>query len=376
MPDPRLRRARVATLAMLGMGIATTLAMPAIGALHEPSTVRIVVGLAAILAFTLAQGCVLYSSVTPALSRALHRRFVIAFAAASVVSVPLAGPLGAGKWETWAWIGASVVATAPLLAGRVTALAASAAALAASAGVAAWNGDPVLHSLLLTGSLGLSMVSVAGLHVWLWILLVDAEAGRDAQGRLAAAEERLRFARDVHDLLGHDLSVIALKAELAERLAPVAPERAAREAAELRALAAGALADLRRTVHGYRAVDLPAQLDAIERVLRSSGVRCTVTRPDGDLPPDVAALIVPVLREASTNVLRHSTATWCTIDIVRTGDEVRMTVTNDGVQAAGPDAHSSGLRGLADRLAESGGGLRTEASGGTFALTAVLRDAS
>ncbi|MFI0448948.1 sensor histidine kinase [Actinomadura sp. 6N118] len=371
MPDPRMRTARMATLAMLGMGVATTLAMPALGALSEPSPARVVTGLASIVAFTAAQACVLYSAVTPSLSRSLHRRFALAFGAAALLTVPLAGPLGEG-WETWAWIGAAVIATAPLLADRWLAVPVMVAALATVAGVAWWTGGEIVDQVVLALSVGLTLIFGAGLHVWLWNLLVEAEAGRAAQARLAAAEERLRFARDVHDNLGHDLSVLALKAELAERLGPVSPERAAAEVAELRRLAVSALDDLRRTVHGYRTVDLRAQLDATRQVLESSGVRCTVTHPAEELPPEVAARLVPLLREASTNVLRHSRAAWCDIEIVQREGEVRVTVTNDGAGTPEPDRYSSGLRGLAERMAEGGGKLCTEAVDGRFTLRAVL----
>jgi two-component system sensor histidine kinase DesK len=196
---------------------------------------------------------------------------------------------------------------------------------------------------------------------------------------LAAGEERLRFARDVHDLLGHSLSVIALKAELAQRLVSVDQNRAEQEAAAVRAIAATALTELREVVHGYRRVDLRAQLAAIEQVLRSSGVRCTVTAPAEELPEQVAVPLAAVLREASTNLLRHSAATWCTIDITVRPPESRetmMTVVNDGAGPAAPDGHSSGLRGLAERLAETGGTVRTRVADGRFTLEAVVRSSA
>jgi two-component system sensor histidine kinase DesK len=143
----------------------------------------------------------------------------------------------------------------------------------------------------------------------------------------------------------------------------------------VRGLATSALTELREVVHGYRQVDLREQLTAIERVLESSGVHCTVQAPDGVLPPPVAAPLAAVLREASTNVLRHSRAAWCTIDIVRAGPEFMMTVVNDGAGDAAPDRHSHGLHGLAERLAESGGVLRTRAADGRFTVEAVVRSA-
>ncbi|MGH3778465.1 MAG: sensor histidine kinase [Pseudonocardiaceae bacterium] len=208
------------------------------------------------------------------------------------------------------------------------------ATLAVAVGVAWWTGGSVGKYALITVSIGLSVAAMSGLPAWLWDLLAQAQAGRAAQARLATTQERLRFARDVHDLLGHNLSVIALKAELATRLAPVDAERAAGEAAEVQRLAASALAEMREAVHGYRAVDLREQLTAVAQVLRSSGVRCTVTQPSGELPPEIATQLAPVPREASTNVLRHSKAGWCTIEIIRSGNEVRMIVANDGATGA------------------------------------------
>ncbi|WP_084959367.1 sensor histidine kinase [Thermoactinospora rubra] len=360
-PDSRLRAARIATLATLGMGVAVSLVMPALGALREPRPLWIALGLAAIAAFAAAQAGVLYAAVTPSLGQATHRRLVAAFAAASVLTVPLAAPLGGAAWQTWAWIGASIIGTAPLLAGRALTLAVIPATVLVSYGTAAWSGASPLRAVLITVTVGLSFVALGGLHVWLWQLLLEAREGRDAQARLAAAEERLRFARDVHDLLGHDLSVIALKAELVERLPP---EQARAEAADLRRLAAETLTHLRQAIDGYRRTDLRAELASVERVLRASGVRCTVSAPDGELPQQLA----PMLREASTNILRHSAASWCRIEVTPRG----MTVANDGAGAGEPDPHSSGLRGLADRLAEHGGTLRTRVDGDVFTLEVAL----
>ncbi|WP_083983229.1 sensor histidine kinase [Actinomadura hibisca] len=365
--DRRVRRARAATLAAQGVTVATALAMPAIGLLFEPRPGWIVAGATGTLLFAGALAVALYGAVTPWLGETARRRSLASLAAATVLSVPLVAPAGADEWETWSWIGGTAAGVAPLLLPRVPAALAVAGAAAATAGIGWWAGDPVLY-LLLAASLAVTIAAMSGMPVWMWGLLADAQAGRAAQARLAAAEERLRFARDVHDLLGHDLSVIALKAELAERLAPVDAGAAAREAAEVRRLAASALDGVRGAVHGYRQVDVAAQAAAIERVLAASGVRCTVRGTAAGAPAEFAA----VLREASTNVLRHSRARWCTIEFVRDGGGVRMRVANDGAGEAVPDRRSSGLRGLADRLAESGGTLRTWREDGVFTLEATM----
>lgn len=370
--DRRLPRARIATLASLGSAVLTSLIFPSLGLLSEPALLWLVLGAIGIVAFAAAQAGALYAAVTPWLQETSRRRLLVAFALASILSIPLVGPVGDEHAESWAWLGGSIVGSAPLLFRGRTAAAAVVATVAVGVGMAAWTGGSVGDYLLITVGVGLMVAAVGALPVWLWGLLVEAQAGREAQGRLAAAEERLRFARDVHDLLGHNLSVIALKAELAARLAPMDTDRAAREAAEVQALAGSALLQVREAVHGYRAVDLREQLGATETLLASSGIRCTVTQPEGDLPPVAAAQLAAVLREASTNVLRHSRAGWCTIEIKRQGDEVRLTVVNDGVLGRGPDRHSQGLQGLAERLAEGGGVLNARAENGIFTLDAIL----
>jgi two-component system sensor histidine kinase DesK len=363
------------------MGVLTAALMPGIGLVREPDARWVALGALGIGIFAVAQAGVLYLAVTPWLTERTRRRLLAGFVAATVVSVPLVGPVAAGRWATWAWLGASVVGTVPLLLGPGRAILAAVATVAVAVGVARWTGGSVTDHLVITIGFGLGFAAVSWVQVWFWDLLVRAQEGRAAQALLAATQERLRFARDVHDLLGHDLSVIALKAELAARLATVDPERAGREAAEVRRLAASALTDLRATVHGYRVVELREQVTAVARVLRSSGVRCTVSQPDGELPADIVAQLVPVIREASTNVLRHSRAGWCAITITtvpgRDGDghDVRMTVANDGVVTATPDPHSYGLRGLADRLSEAGGTLRFHTGDGVFTLDVTVRAA-
>lgn len=371
--DQRLRRARRVTLLSLATNAWAILFLPGIGLWREPRAVLVVLGAVGVGGFAIAQWGALYAVVTPWLAEPIRRRLLIGFAVAAVFSVVLVGPVAGGRWATWAWLGASIVGTAPLLVRRRWAVAVALIGVTVSAGIAWQNGDSIRDHLLITGGVGLGIAAVAVLQVWFWDLLVRAEQGRSAQARLSATEERLRFARDVHDLLGHNLSVIALKAELAARLASTDAVRAGREAAEVRRLAASALTELREVVHGYRVIDLPDQLATIGEVLRTSGVRCTISESAGELPPEVVAQLAAVLREAGTNVLRHSAAAWCTIEMTRHSDEVRLTVANDGADGAKPDPHSFGLRGLADRLAESGGLLRTREEGGVFTLDAVVR---
>ena len=375
-PDLRLGRARAAVLGSLAVSVASTVTWPGIAVLRfEARPLWQVLGTVGILAVAGAQAAALYVAATPAHAERTRRRYAVAFLVATLASVPLVAPVatkGEEGWDTWAWLGAAVVGSVPLLMGSVPAVVISVLATVLSAGIGAATGGSAVTFALITAGIGVSLLAIHGLPVVLWHLVLEARDGREARARLAITEERLRFARDVHDLLGHHLSVIALKAELAQRLAPIDAERAGHEAGEVRELAASALAEMREVVHGYRAVDLGAQLDAVARVLGSSGVRCTVTGDAGPLPETVATGLAATVREAGTNVLRHSRARWCTIELVRSADEVRLTVANDGAGDARPDAHSSGLQGLSDRLARSGGRLRTAVADGVFTLDAVL----
>ncbi|WP_344081298.1 sensor histidine kinase [Luedemannella helvata] len=367
----RLAQVRVVTFVVLVTNASAALFLPAVGLWREPEPARQVLGALGIALFSAAQAAVLYTLVTPWLSGRVKRWSRVALALTAVASLPLVGPVGGG-WPTWSWLAACSVGVVPVLTGPLLAIGLSAATVALALAVTPGSiGD----SLIITAGFGAGLAAINVLHVWLWDVLLQAEQGRAAQVQLATAEERLRFARDVHDLLGHNLSIIALKAELAERLAATDGARAGQEAAEVRRLAASTLVELRAAVYGYRQVGLREQLTAIERVLESSGVRCTVSVPDGDLPAQ--AVLTAVVREATTNVLRHSRAGWCTITLQAALGEVRLTVTNDGVRdAAAPDAHSQGLRGLADRLAEAGGVLHTRADGGRFTVEAVVRSPS
>ncbi|MFI7576653.1 sensor histidine kinase [Micromonospora sp. NPDC049497] len=368
-----LSRARTATLVSLASGMAATLLLPAAGLAREPEAWRLASGALGLAAFALVLAAALRTAVTPAPAARIRRRVRLAYAVVAVLSVPLVAPVAVGAWPTWAWLGAALVGGVPFVASLRLVVPALVVAVAVAGAVAAATGTPVVRSVLVTGTVGAGMAAVNGFQVWFWQLLVRAGQGQAAQARLAAAQERLRFAADVHDLLGHHLTVIALKAELASRLAPTDPARAGREAGEAQRLAATALAELRRTVHGYRRVDLAEQLTAVAEVLRSSGVRCTVRPPAGAVPAEAATQLAAVLREAGTNVLRHSRADWCRIEITQEDDVARMTVTNDGVAAtAAPDRHSHGLRGLADRLAAAGGDLRTRSVDGVFTVEATV----
>jgi two-component system sensor histidine kinase DesK len=209
--------------------------------------------------------------------------------------------------------------------------------------------------------------------VWILSLAVQAHEGRAAHTRLALAEERLRFARDLHDLVGHQLSALAVKTQLAVRLSDVDPAAAKAEMSEINALTRKALRELREAVRGYRELDLPAELNSVKAVLEAAGVRCEAHLPYRELPDGVAPVFAYVLREAVTNVLKHSTATFCDISIRFTQEEAELRVRNDGVARRPAADMGSGLIGLGERIAAVGGKLTAHPTDdGEFLLTSVV----
>ncbi|NDU73411.1 sensor histidine kinase [Actinomadura sp. DSM 109109] len=193
----------------------------------------------------------------------------------------------------------------------------------------------------------------------MWELHQEAYAARDALARLAVTEERLRFSRDLHDLLGHSLSLIAVKSELAKRTVRDDPDRAGAEMADVQRAAREALREVRAAVRGYRAVELDAEVAGVRAVLEAAGVRCEIGRlPDG-LPPEVRSVLAWVIREGATNVIKHSEARSCAVSLgvygdAAHGDSVVLEMRNDGVRGAGTAA-GSGLTGLTERVAVLGG---------------------
>ena len=181
--------------------------------------------------------------------------------------------------------------------------------------------------------------------------------------KLAADAERERIARDLHDLLGHTLSVIVLKSELASKLAEKNPTRAAEEIREVERISREALSEVRAAVQGYRGSGLNAELARSKVALDAAGVRLILERSPLELPPETEAGLSMVLREAVTNVVRHARAKHCTVRLEVEGGAYLLSVTDDGVGGLAPEG--SGLTGMRERVRALGGELRRGGEGGT-----------
>ncbi|UCM89393.1 sensor histidine kinase [Streptomyces marincola] len=184
-----------------------------------------------------------------------------------------------------------------------------------------------------------------------WITSRYQEAVRSAarQRQEALVEERMRFARDLHDVLGHSLSVIALQSELGARLVATNPEGARSALKSVADLSRSSIADVREVANGYRMRRLAAEIGEVVDVLRMAGVAVECDDVPDELPPNVEQTLAWVARESVTNILRHSDAARCRMRLSRVCDRVTFEISNDGVGPWDGQA-GSGLLGLRDRV--------------------------
>jgi len=192
------------------------------------------------------------------------------------------------------------------------------------------------------------------------LALLEAE---QENARLAVDNERNRFARDLHDILGHSLTVITVKAELAQRLLDADPARARAELADLERLSRDALADVRRAVSGYRELTLPGELARAREALAAAGIEPRLPQSTDDVPSELRELFAWTVREGVTNVIRHSGARRCEIVLTPTSAEIR----DDG-RGPGATTGGSGLTGLRERSAAVGATLVTRTLDPGFCL--------
>jgi two-component system sensor histidine kinase DesK len=225
---------------------------------------------------------------------------------------------------------------------------------------------------------GVFIAFTAVFSVWLLNAVYELDEARETRARLAVAEERLRFGRDLHDVMGRNLAVIALKSELAVQLAQRGRPEAVTQMVEVQRLAQESQREVREVVRGYREADLGSELAGAQGVLAAAGIDCTVGGATAaGLPAAVQSALGWVVREAATNVLRHGDARRCAVRLQVLEGRVVLSVENDGVSEPGPESGTrpsgSGLAGLRERLAEIDGTLEAGPAGrGLFRLTAEI----
>ncbi|MFF3443476.1 sensor histidine kinase [Streptosporangium sp. NPDC002721] len=383
-PVQRLRRMTVLSLT-LGLVLAWIGPLGSLSDVGGESRLPLlVVGVPGLVIFS-----VLYMRILEAAVAGTSARGEIV--ASAVVAVVLLLTQDGGAPWTWGLLGPAWASGAVLLMGRYATIAATAGAIAVGVllappgadtdpGFDLGFGDAFLPPYpegvwpALGAYIGVSVAApwANRFQLWFWRVVRTAEEGKEAQARLAVTEERLRFSRDLHDLVGHSLSAIAVKSEVAAKLSGVDAARAAGEMDEVRTLARQTLKEIRAAVRGYRTVDLAAELRAMTAVLEAGGIRCTLETPRDQVPEGVATLLAWVVREGTTNVLRHSSATWCRIAITLREGVAVLEMANDGV--SGVDGRGgTGLVGLSERVAAIGGTVTAGPGGpGEFGLRATV----
>jgi two-component system sensor histidine kinase DesK len=346
MPD-RLIKVPAARAAGI---FAIFISLPAIVGLlgDEPSAARVIAVGAALVVFMgfffhAVRGRMV-AKPTPLIARAV------------VVDAVIASALTIADRSDWSLLFYYVVALAGVRLPRPWNIAAV-PAIAAIAGTASSLGGADSSAI---GGLVLSLLGIGAAMVAMGEImrtnreLVEARA---EMARLAVADERARFARDLHDLLGHSLSVIALKAQLARRRLPDDPETAAADVADIEAVTRDALREVRQAVSGYHRPALDAELEGARTALGAAGIETTIDRPVVALPPEVEAVLAWTVREAATNVIRHSGARHSAIRLVPALDQASVEVVDDGHGGDGSDGAGTGLIGLEARVRQAGGRL-------------------
>ncbi|MGW2812188.1 histidine kinase [Streptomyces sp. NPDC001415] len=234
--------------------------------------------------------------------------------------------------------------------------------LAASVGVISgfktgdpWDNMTIAYGTFLSGLVISALLSLSE-------TVRELRDTRQELARTAVEKERLRFSRDLHDLLGHTLSVIVVKSEAARRIARRDLDAALGQVADIESVGRQALTEIREAVTGYREGSLATELDRARSALSAAEVEPLVRQSGPPLPAQAEALLGWVVREAVTNVVRHSAASRCEIVVEGTPERVTLTVTDNGkgapaAPAPAPRIGGTGLKGLTERLAAAGGSL-------------------
>lgn len=312
------------------------------------------------------------SAVAVAVFGAFSDRDVRAYLALStLVAATWAGATyGSSQWlPTWILLANTVPAVV-----RGRRLLVTVPLVAVASMVAAWLVTP--HEVSRVYSEGF-VVLLAGAAASAFTTLIDTvvelRRTREELARTAVTEERERFSRDLHDLLGHTLSVMVVKAQAVRRLAPRDPDAAVEHASDIERIGRRALVDVRQAVDAMRAPTLAEELDGAQRALDAAGIRTAIDRSAGPVPETVEQVLAWVVREGATNVLRHSGAGSCRIELVERDGHVELSIADDGVGMPTPPAlRTGGLDGLRHRLVEAGGRLDVRPNGDGFRLVASV----
>ncbi|MEU9484465.1 histidine kinase [Streptomyces decoyicus] len=304
-----------------------------------------------LLAFNSLYLTVVWSSFNPRLRDSRHPLYALGLLTAVTFTIALGF---GGNWFLFFPLLSLASGTVRALRGKKLALwlitlSGTAGYLAGAHDSRPWGSFGIGYGTFLSGMVTATVLS-------LFDTIQELNTTRQELARSAVEKERLRFSRDLHDLLGHTLSVVVVKAEAVRRLAPRNLDAALAQAADIEAVGRQALTEIREAVTGYREGSLTTELDRARSVLEAAGIEPVVRQAGPPLPPQAGALLGWVVREGVTNAVRHSGATHCEIDVHADEERVRLTITDDG---RGPIssgvAAAPGLPWLRDRAPGPGG---------------------
>ncbi|MGB6052063.1 MAG: histidine kinase [Rhodococcus sp. (in: high G+C Gram-positive bacteria)] len=210
------------------------------------------------------------------------------------------------------------------------------------------------------------MAFTVQISMWQLHIVTELDSSRDAAAALSVAEERLRFSRDLHDVVGRSLSAIAVKSELAAALSRRGDDRAADQMDEVRDLAQQSMTEARQLVRGYRSIDLRAEIDGASSLLTAAGIDTEVIDSPDAVQAEFAEAAAWIVREGATNILRHSDATHCRIEV--TAHSVRIVNDRPRIRSS---SDGSGIAGLRERLATVGGSVESVRDDDRFTLIAT-----
>ena len=211
------------------------------------------------------------------------------------------------------------------------------------------------------------MAFTVQISMWQLHIVTELDSSRDAAAALSVAEERLRFSRDLHDVVGRSLSAIAVKSELAAALSRRGDDRAADETYEVRDLAQQSMTEARQLVRGYRSIDLRAEIEGASSLLTAAGIDTEVIGSPDAVQAEFAEAAAWIVREGATNILRHSDATHCRIEV--TAHSVRIVNDRPRIRSS---SDGSGIAGLRERLATVGGSVESVRDDDRFTLIATF----
>ena len=323
--------------------------------------VRLLIAVAGLIIFVIVYTWFMWPHPLSGVARARSGFLTSYLLFAGLVTLTLSLSLAYGSAFLWLFVGVSAVAGVALsirdafVVVMVLTLLTLGLSVRISGGLAGTDWLYVIPLVLLVRGLGLDIVVLARLSD----ALRELHAARNELARQAVMEERLRLARDLHDLLGHTLSMIALKSELAGHLIEKDPSQAAQEIHEVESAARQALREVREAVAGYRQPTLHTELEGARQILEAAGITCAIENDIEALPPIVDAVLAWTVREGVTNVIRHSRARSCTIRAGSENGEAYVEVINDGYReqdlGSTQARTGTGLAGLTERVTTQGG---------------------